>query len=232
MSYHTYFDLASGLAKPLQVPPGTQAWILSHIARVEAALKLTTVQHLKTSPKHWDTAFEWPKAIGSIDNKMLCDWVSKHNKWVRWIYERFAFWSNHPVKDGETITPKDAIKFWHGLRLLWIDPEHWSAYYYREQMEALYDAMRGRPTAGITFDPKALTVDQAAAVIVLFSEFLDTHDVRLDVPVGYDSLASSSEGEFAWSSTCGAIHENDLEQHARKCRKKKCDVRQEHRSSR
>lgn len=69
-------------------------------------------------------------------------------------------------------------------------------------MGSLYEVMRGRPSEGITFDVKALTPAQAGAVIRLFEQFLDTHDVRLEVPHGYDHLASSLDGGYQWCNKC------------------------------
>ena len=85
-------------------------------------------------------------------------------------------------------------------------------------MEVLYDVMRGNENEGITFGEKKLTPKQASAVVRLFSEFLDKHDRRLDVPNGHDYLASSYDGGYWWCEKCGAITYDDAES----CGKRKC----------
>ena len=44
MAYHVFFDLSSGLSKPLRVPKGITAAIWGHIEGVEAALPLKREQ--------------------------------------------------------------------------------------------------------------------------------------------------------------------------------------------
>jgi len=70
----------------------------------------------------------------------------------------------------------------------------------------------------VTFDEKPLTERQAAQVINLFSVFLDAHDCRLDVPKGYDYLASSYNGGYIWCEKCGAVTGD----HMANCRKRGC----------
>lgn len=224
MSYHVFFSFSTGLSKPLKVPKGTLASITSLVEEVERLLKLEREQYMD-NPPHWTSK---SKRFDGLDDKLVCEMVSRHNRWVRSLYERFGKWTKQPVKDGELITPEQAASFWHGLELLSVDPERWTADYYREQMERLYEVIRGRETDGVSFNAKKpLTTEQADAVIMLFAEFLDTHDIRLAVPVGCDHLASSQDGEYHWSSTCGAISEDDVEHHAKKCRKKGCDVKEQ-----
>ena len=183
MSYRVFFDFAAGLSASLQVPRGTQATILAHVAEVERTLGLVCTTY-NDQPGHWD---RWKRDWSQISDKTLCETVSRHNAWVRWLYDRLAHWSHHPVVDGEELSPDDAKAFWHALEQLDVPPERWTGAYYKERMDCLYAVMRGRETEGITFDTKALTPRQAAAVMTLFAEFLDTGDIRLDVPKGHDS---------------------------------------------
>lgn len=88
---------------------------------------------------------------------------------------------------------------------------------------SLYEVMRGRKSEGVTFDEKALTPKQTAKVIILFSEFLDHHDIRLDVPNGRDQLASSTDGGYDWCEKCGAMDPDDVPD----CRKRGCPLRKE-----
>ena len=90
-------------------------------------------------------------------------------------------------------------------------------------MEHLYEVMRGRKSEGVTFGEKALTTKQAAAVINIFSPYLDHDDRRLDVPNGYDYLASSYDGGYDWCEKCGAMRPEDADA----CRKRKCPIRAE-----
>ena len=57
----------------------------------------------------------------------------------------------------------------------------------------------------------------------IFSTFLDKDDRRLDVPKGYDYLASSYDGGYTWCEKCGAV----LPEDADACRKRKCPIRAE-----
>ena len=141
------------------------------------------------------------------------------------MYKRLAEWSAHPVTRGETLTVEQSAGFWFGFTQLRIPPERWTADYYRERMEVLYEVMRGRPVEErITLGAQKLTPKQADAVIRLFAEFLDTDDLRLAVPYGYDHLASGADGEYDWCSTCGRSME-PLD--VRSCRRKTCELRLE-----
>ena len=238
MSYRTFFLFAAGLAKPIHVPKDTKAGLLEHVEEVEKALGLKRVT-FNDNPVHWD---HWHGEIGrEATDEVLCETVDKHNAWVRETHGNFAHWSEHPFTLGkghqaehlidraypigwpaETLAPDDAKAFWHGFEMLSVSPERWTEDYYRTRMETLYEVMRGRETEGISFDDvKPLTPKQAAAVINLFSEFLDSGDLRLDVPNRYDHLASSSDGGYEWCEECGPVHPDDVNL----CRKRKCPLR-------
>lgn len=208
MSQFVYFSFSTGLDKPILVPQGTLAGIRDHVQHVELALKLETEQY-EDNPPHWTMA---STQLSGVDDKTACREVAAHNDWVRWVYETFAQSKDRKRgKDSETITPKQAATFWHALEFLDVPPERWTRDYYRERMEVLYGVMRGRPQEGTTFDAKPLTPEQADAVICLFSEYLDRHDIRLAVPWRCDRLASSYNGEYVWCSHCGlAIATDDV----------------------
>lgn len=125
---------------------------------------------------------------------------------MRGLWASFGQWSKKPVDDGEELTPEDAKRFWFGLRELSVPVYKWTADYYRDRMEHVYEVLRGREHEGVTLDKemkeKPLTPRQAAAVIRLFSEYLDPADLRLDVPWDCDYLASSSDGGYEWCDMC------------------------------
>lgn len=219
MPYHTFFLLASGLAASIWTPPGTKAGIMAHIEEVERALGLKRDQY-EENPIHWD---HWNRDFSQIPDDVLCSTVSDHNNWVRQCYGDFAKWSEKPVENGEEITPQDAEGFWFGFEMLSVPPSRWTEDYYRERMETLYEVMRGRETQGVSFGARPISAKQAAAVVTLFPEFLDTHDIRLDVPNGHDILASSHDGGYEWCEKCGPVDPDDLW----KCKKRKCPLKME-----
>lgn len=219
MSVHVFFAFSAGLAKPIHAPKGTLASILAHVEEVEETLGLKRTQ-FKNNPVHWDS-FDPAYRAGfpDIEDKILCDTARRHNDWVRRLYANIERWAEAPVADGEEITPEAAAGFWHALQLLTVRPERWTADYYRNRMEHLYEVMRGQPSEGVFFDEEPLTPRQAGAVIRIF-EFLDKDDLRLDVPKDCDRLASSYDGEYEWCERCGAV-ENDYP-----CDQKGCPVKE------
>jgi hypothetical protein len=220
MSYHVFFSFSQGLTQSIFAPSGTKASYLAHIAEVEEALHLKREQYEDNAP-HWDS---WHRDYGHLSDDKLCEIVENHNHWVRGVYADFTKWSKEPVTDGEEITLEDAQTFWHGLEILSVPPSRWSKNYYRARMEMCYEVMRGRESEGVSFDAKVLTPKQAAAVINLFSSFLDKHDLRLDVPNGHDYLASSYDGGYDWCEKCGPMHPDEIGS----CRKRKCPLRDEY----
>jgi hypothetical protein len=231
MSYQTFFLFASGLAKPLYCPPETLAGIREHIRSVEATLCLETEQYLE-NPPHWKrNNFE------EIEDEVLCETVREHNDWVRYLHGKFGEWAKASPEGAEVISVEDAKTFWHALTPLEASPERWTRDYYRNRMEHLYEVMRGRDNEGVSLDKvKPLTQQQSAAVIGLFAPYLDTYDLRVDVPEypgrgfnGMDYLASSYDGGYDWCSgdhgtgCFKAIHGD----HVGECRKKNCPLRAE-----
>lgn len=224
MGYRAYFMFASGLSETIRVEMGTFQRMMEHVDEIESELGLERESH-DNNLSHWTSK---SKRFEGIPDEKVCLMVSKHNRYVRWFYDMLDARSKSPTNltAFENLTPKKAQQFWHALELLSVEPFRWTKDFYREEMDRLYEAMRGRETDGVSFNAKKpLTIEQADAVICLFSEYLDKYDIRLAVPRGHDSLASSYDGEYYWSSTCGAVAEDDIEGHARTCIKKDCDVR-------
>jgi len=214
MSVHVYFAFSAGLAKPIAVPPGTLAKCQRHVEEVEDKLRLVATRY-RDNPAHWESR----NRFDGIDDKVVCETVIEHNRWVRWFYDDLERWAKDPPEVHEVLTPDDAQTFWHGLEMLRVPPERWDRHYYRDQMERFYEAMRGRGD-GIYWPTAKLTPKQAGAVIWLFSDILDCGDIRLEVPRGADRLASSYDGEYEWCERCGAVENDD----AANCRKRGCPV--------
>lgn len=222
MSFHVFFSFSVGLAAPLMVPKGTKAAILAHVREVERVLGLTVEKPLHADdPPHWNHwSKTWREGFPEVDDKTLCSTVEGHNAWVQSLYDQIAGWSDSPVADGEELTPADAREFWQGLTILKVDPPRWTREFYRARMEELYEAMRGRPTAGMTFDAKPLSQRQAASVFNLFEQYLDRHGLDLEVPKGEDYLASSYDGGYEWCEKCGAV----TPEYGDACSKRKCPL--------
>lgn len=218
MSVHVFFDFSVGLSSPLRVPKGTLDSILAHVRRVENTFGLETTQY-RDNPPHWKSTSPSKKVTDEIYSSV----AGEHNAWVRDLYRKFGEWSKSPVVGGEELTPEKAKAFWHALTSIEVPPERWTDDHYRDRMEHLYEVMRGRESEGVTFDAKALTAKQAAAVILIFDQFLDPGDLRLDVPNGRDYLASSSDGGYDWCEKCGPMVWDDVGD----CRKRGCPLLKE-----
>lgn len=226
MSFQVFFAFSTGLAKPMLVPVGTKARMLAHVEEIERELGLkreTTSSGVYWD--HWDPAYR--AGFPDVDDKVLCHAVDKHNALVRRFYVDLEGWAKTPPPAGEMLTPESAAEFWHGLGQLKVNPDRWTREFYTKRMEHLYEVMRGRESEGVTFDTKALTPAQAAAVIGLFENHLDAHDCRLDVPHGHDHLASSYDGGYDWCGTCcrAMIWED-----AAGCRRRKCELKEQERA--
>jgi hypothetical protein len=238
MSFHVFFSFSSGFSAPLKVPKGTKQSYIEHVERVEKTLGLKRTKY-KDNPIHWES---FNRDLSKIDDEVLCETLQQHNAWVRECYNNLGFWSKHPFTIGkgyedqgpnktypagwaaETITPEDAQLFWHGFEQIEVPVEKWTQEYYVNRMQHLYEVMRGRDSEGVCFDEKPLTEKQAAAVIRIFDQYLDAHDMRLDVPRDRDYLASSYDGGYDWCEKCGcAVHPDDIGD----CAKKKCPLREE-----
>lgn len=218
MSFFTFFSMSAGLGSPIRCPKGTYKRCLEHVAHVEKTLGLKKTKYLD-NPAIWDSTAN-RKAMATVPDDVLCREAEKHNAWVRRLYDQLRQWSETPpqVDDTELLTPEMAAEFWHALDFIVVPPERWTADYYHLQMDTCYEAMRCGKSDGVIFDAKPLTIKQADAVICLFSQFLDTHDIRLAVPVDCDLLKRL--GDYAWCEKCGAIDEDDVEYKIKFCRKR------------
>jgi len=217
MAYRVYFNMSTGLSKPITVPKGTLAKILERVHYTENELGYE-VEESPGGSRYWRNT----KPKEGVSDEVFCQVVSKHNSFVIALHEELERYSETPAVDGETITPEESQAFWYGLVTIAVPIERWTEDYYREQMEELYETMRGRGEV-VTFDSKPLTPRQAADVMNIFSQYLDKWDMRLDVPKGHDYLASSSDGGYYWCERCGAVTEED----AANCQKRKCPIKAE-----
>jgi len=222
MGYKCFFTMSAGISKTIIVPKGTIADALERIEEVENTLGIKREKFLK-NPTRW----AWNN-YKDIPDEVLCKVAEKHNDWVRSFYNTLERYSVDAFFIGEKLTPKIFSKILVGLNFIEVPPERWTGDYYTERMKTLYEVMRGRECEGISFDTKPLTEKQAANVILLFSEFLDHHDRRLDVPKGRDYLASSYNGGYDWCEKCGAITYED----AQNCETKKCPLLKEYEEER
>lgn len=220
MSYNVFFDFSISFSKPMKVPKNTLDLVNDHIKRVEEKLKLTRVKY-ENNPWHWEK-----NNYDGVDDEVLCETVMEHNDFVRVFFKDVKNWHNTPPSDFEIITPEQSREFFPGLQILDVEPERWTNEYYRNKMDVLYEVMRGRETDGISFDTKKLTEKQAANVIILFSEFLDGGDIRLDVPKGCDHLEASYDGGYEWCIKHGAVLYEDInELECSKCKyRDTCDI--------
>jgi hypothetical protein len=255
MSFRVFFLFSSGLNAPITVPKGTLAACQDHVSRVERLLGFKQTKYLD-NPVHWESTA--PKdgvsdallcAVADAHNRWvrwlyhaLGKWseASKKgeplsdgwwpNQFQREHEDAFRLMAGNYGKPAETeeLTPEGAQTFWHGLVDIDVPPQRWTSDYYRERMEHLYEVMRGKEHEGVNFDEKPLTPKQAASVIRLFETYLDSHDLRLDVPNGYDYLASSSDGGYEWCEKCGPAHPDDADA----CRKKGCPIYNENKEIR
>lgn len=207
--FHVLFSLSTGLKNSIKAPRGTFERIMSHVEGVENTLGIKRTKYLD-NPEHWSIpSFE------NISDETLCRTAESHNGWVHRLYHSFGEWSANPPDDGEEITPEQAERFWPGLETIEVPVMRWTQEYYVARMQHLFSVMTAGEEDGVTFDAKKLTPRQAAAVIVLFEQYLDLHDTRLDVPKGYDYLT----GDYEWCELCCAAIVDGP------CRKRKCPLK-------
>jgi hypothetical protein len=243
MSFHVFFSFSWCLAKTLTVPAGTKQQALDHVNEVQRLLNLKLDppgegnikaygELYPSSWNMWKLADRWK----DIPDERLCETVEKHNRWVRSMYEDFGQYAETPFVAApfvgtEQLTPADAREFWHGLTILDVPVERWTREYYRARMEALYETMRGRPEQGMEFDAKRLTQQQANAVIRLFEQYLDLHDLGLEVVQrpgrgfkGLDVLASSYDGGYDYCDGCYKSIDPDS---IGDCKRRNCPLKRE-----
>lgn len=202
-----YFGLSSGLSKPIKVPIGTCDKIKNHINEVTEKLQLKVEQY-RDNPPHWTNC----SPSSEVPDDVASQYVFEHNRWVRQIYADLSTWSETPPDEYEELTPEFARTIWYGLATLYLTYDRWTEETYVAEMEKCFEVMQGRETDGVGFGEKPLTKRQAAAVIWLFSEYLDRADVRLEVPNGRDYLVT--DDEYAWCPKHGAWHYDDVEEHS------------------
>lgn len=173
-----------------------------------------TERKLGIRREYYEGSCRWnhfPLVAKTVSDEDYCDAVEKHNSMVRWFYEECSVAGKEATEQRpEGISPEMAKNLFIGLQQLRVPPEKWTSEYYQARMEAIYSTLRGRSEEGMTFDSEPLSINQARDVIVLFSQFLDSHDIRLEVCKGHDGLTNSySEGYF-WCQKCGAVDYDDL----------------------
>ena len=209
-----------GLIDTIFAPPGTLVDIQREIDQLQSGLGLRAVRY-RDNPPHWGNI---EAAIAEVpDDDILCDGVADHNQWVFWMHERLAAWRKSPVPDGAILTPEGSREWVYVLSLLSVPPARWTPKFYRHRMDHAFEVLRGRENEGVTFDAAPLTVAQTAAVIALFSAWLDPADLRLEVPRGEDRLWD--QAEYEWCDRCGAVTPRSAE----RCRKRSCPVREDKR---
>lgn len=207
MRFRVFFEFSTGLAKAMNVPIGTYDAIMKTIANTERELGIE--RETWNGEVRWN---HWPlvKRAG-LTNEQYCQAAESHNREVQRLYRTLSKWCGKPATDKtEVLTPEMAQNFWLGLSQIDVPPERWTSGYYRARMNEVYETMRGRPDGGMMFDSDALTEQQAADAINLFSQWLDVGDLRLDVVKGDDTLTSSYDGGHIWCSGCGAVHPEDM----------------------
>lgn len=206
MSFKLFFCFSPGLKKTINVPKGTFARMMDHVAKTEQILGIERETYMgRVRWNHWPLI----KKMDSLTKELLCSTVEEHNATVRWFYE-LCEGATAPTKKTERLSPKKASQFWLGLGLLELPVEKWSAEYYRSMMEAVYECLRGRESEGMVPDCEPMTPKQAEQVISLFSQWLDHSDIRLAVKKNDDCLSSSNNGEYEWCAGCGAVDEYEI----------------------
>lgn len=205
MSFMVFFEFSVGFQRTLFFRKGTYERVLLAVNSTERRLGIRR--------EYYDGACRWrhPLVIKVVGDAEYCDAVEQHNRMVRYFYSECDEADVQATeRRSEAISPDMAANLFIGLRLLSVTPEMWTRDYYQARMEAIYQTLRGREEEGMTLDSEPLSVKQAEDVIILFSQYLDVHDIRLAVCKGQDSLTNSySEGYF-WCSQCGAVDYDDL----------------------
>jgi hypothetical protein len=202
--FKVFFDFTVGFSRDLYFPAGTYQRVFSVIRETEKQLRIPI--------ETYRGELRWGAWSGEhLDDDKYCDIAWDHNRMVERFYKNCTEATTYPTKKRpERITVNAAKRLFVGLRRIEIQPERWSAAHYQKKMQSIYKVMRGQESEGATFDSDPLTVSQARAVIILFSQFLDRHDIRLDVCKGDDWLTNSYDEGYFWCSGCGAVDYEDL----------------------
>lgn len=205
MSFSAFFDLSTGFGSTLYFRAGTYDRILNAVNSTERRLKIRREYY--NGECRWN---RWP-LVGDVSDEDYCHAVEDHNRMVRGFYADCCEAATEPTDEQpEPITPEMAKNLFIGLKQLVVPTERWTPEYYQARMEAMYETLRGRPAEGMSFQAEPLTIEQARDVIVLFAQYLDSHDIRLDVCRGNDHLTNSSSEGYFWCSECGAVDYDDL----------------------
>lgn len=205
-SYHTFFMCSAGLKNTMKVPVGTREEIQKHVERITKECGLEIEQY-EDNPSHWRRY----EPAESVDDKKASSLVRQHNGWVEWLHGRLEVWSKNPPDKYEELTPEFASTIWYGLSKLRLPAQRWSAEYYQQEMQRLFDVMRGEDDDEVSWGTDPLTPRQAADVIHLFDTYLDKHDIRLELPRGGEDHLITSD-EYDWCPEHGAIPIDDTEE--------------------
>lgn len=217
MSYQTFFNFSDSLLQDLVVPTGTVKRVRDHICKTAEALQIKPFD---------EQAWVWDNNT-AVNDEVLCAAVEEHNRFVMHFHDQLSAWAEKPMSEGETFTVSESKRLFKFLNTMRVPLERWSEEYFIEQMRVIYEVMRGRSENGITFDAKPLSPEQCDAVLTLFSEFMDKHDVRVAVLKGKDMIGSRYYGEWDWCEKCAA----SIAVEDRGCAKRGCPVRKEAREN-
>lgn len=206
MSFKVFFDLSTGFKCDLYFRPGT-------FDRVHQTIN-STERRLGIRREYYRGVCRWksrPLVNPQTSDTEYCDAVEEHNATVHWFYDACCKATTKPTETlTEKITPKMAQNLFIGLRQLDVPPERWTREYYQARMDSIYETLRGRQSEGMSLNSDPLTIEQARDVIVLFSQYLDRYDIRLDVCRGEDTLTDSYSDGYFWCTKCGAVNYDDL----------------------
>jgi len=220
MSFKVFFSLSGGIKKSVRVPKGEKKRIAAAIRRVKDALGFKLIRETyKDMHGKKEKRLRWVDEVREdVPDEVLCQEAEDYNAFIRQFYEDLSNWFKHPIKGGEVLTPKQAEKIWPCLEIINVPIERWTREYFKNRMQAIYETLRGRPSEGMEFDAPPLTTEQASEIFPMFDYLLNeewSDTLRLAVPKGWDSLASSDDGEYEWCEKCGAVDSDDPCEHLR-----------------
>jgi hypothetical protein len=198
-SFCVFFTFSSGINEVMKVPVGTCDSILKHVETVTKKGGLKIIKY-RDNPYHWESC----EPSKDLDNLTVSNLVRNHNSWVERLYINMNLWSKTSPKESEDMTPEFMKSIWYGLSMLRLPICRWSGDFYKEEMQRIFDVMRGEFDIGIDWGETPLTPKQAMGVIHLFEVYLDENDVRLELPDGWTDRLLDAD-EYEWCDKCGAI---------------------------
>lgn len=204
MPFHVFFDFSTGLSGDVTVREGTFETMCKQVDETEKILGIEC--------EEYNGVLRWKHPLvrnEELTDEEYCSIVDDHNWRVRWFYNHLVECQENAPKNREIITPEMAETFWFGLTILSVPLNRWTDEYYQARMDAMYDCLRGRESEGMSYGSDALSVSQAKDVIVMFSQWLDKGDIRLDVIKGEDRLCRSDD--YQWCCSCGAVDFDDID---------------------